>query len=258
MQTFTLSIVSHGHKSHIEHLFEDLAKLERQDINVILTINLPEELPVNINSLSCPVQIIHNKVPKGFGCNHNAAFSQSTSKYFVVLNPDVRLISDPFSALLNFLKKQPKSICAPVVLNQNGELEDSARFLPTPFFLFKKLVAKVFGFKLKLDKLAETPDAYLPDWVAGMFMVCLHDVYQEIGGFDERYRMYYEDVDLCVRARLSGCDIFVVKAAQVIHEAQRDSHRKINHLKWHVLSAMKFFLSKSYWRLKFLSVSSKV
>lgn len=249
MQNFTLSIVSHGHKAHIEYLLGDLAQLARNDINIVLTINLHENLPHNIESLPYAVKVIHNQAPKGFGANHNAAFVECDAQYFVVLNPDVRLIGDPFTALLTYMTHHPKSICAPVVVNQKGVLEDSARLLPTPFFLFKKLIAKVCGFKLKLDKLKENQTAFLPDWIAGMFVVVPHEVYQAIGGFDERYHMYYEDVDLSVRARLAGCEVAVVKDAKVIHEAQRDSHKKFKYFMWHAVNVFKFFTSRAYWDL---------
>ncbi|GAC1374951.1 MAG: hypothetical protein NVSMB40_12450 [Aquirhabdus sp.] len=56
--------------------------------------------------------------------------------------------------------------------------------------------------------------------------------------------------------RLAGYPIAVVNGTKVIHEAQRDSHRKIRHLIWHLLSIVNYFMSKSYWQLKLLRLLS--
>jgi GT2 family glycosyltransferase len=247
---FSLSIVSHGHRIHIRNLLQDLAALGRDDFDVILTINLPEELPLDLSTLPFAVQVIHNSTPKGFAANHNAAFVHNTGRYFVVLNPDIRLIGDPFPPLLDYISAKPDSICAPLVVNQVGIVEDSARLFPTPLFLLKKLYHKLRGTRLAADVIVEDDLALYPDWIAGMFVVVAHETYGALGGLSERYHMYYEDVDFCVRARLVGQQIAVVKGARVIHEAQRDSHRKLRHLLWHISSILRFFLSKGYFQLQ--------
>ncbi len=247
---FTLSIVSHGHRLHIRELLQDLAGLDRRDFDVVLTLNLPEELPLDLDTLPYHVKVIHNPAPKGFAANHNAAFAHNQGRYYVVLNPDIRLIGDPFPALLDYLGTAANSICAPLVVNQAGQQEDSARLFPTPLFLVKKLYSKILGLTLRPDPIQENGQALFPDWIAGMFVVVAAEHYQQLGGLSERYHMYYEDVDFCVRARLAGLRVVVVKGARVIHEAQRDSHRKLRHLIWHISSILRFFLSKSYLQLQ--------
>lgn len=246
----TLSVVSHHHGDHIKNLLLDLAKLQRNDFRVLLTLNLPEELPVDIAALPFEVMMIDNETPKGFGANHNAAFKLCDSKYFIILNPDVRLLEDPFHNILNYLNHSPQSICAPIVVDQAGEYEHNARFFPTPFYLLKKLVCKVVRVKLEADHLPENEQAYFPDWVAGMFIAVSHDAFQMIGGFDESYHMYYEDVDFCMRGKSIGYGVAMLKNTRVIHQAQRDSHRKMKHFIWHIHSIIRFFTSQSYQQLK--------
>jgi len=250
MSMFTLSIVSHGHKSHIELLFNDLLRVKKENLDIILTINIPEDLPSNIDKLPFPVKIIRNEKPKGFAANHNAAFIESLGETFIILNPDIQLIDNPFSVISTYLKNSPNTVCAPIIVNQFGHLEDSARLFPTPIFLVKKLVFKILNIKLKSDTFPEDDQTIFPDWIAGMFMVIPRETYQQLGGLNEHYHMYYEDVDFCVRVQLAGQSIAVIKTAKVIHEAQRDSHRKIQHFIWHLQSILKFFMSKSYLQLK--------
>jgi hypothetical protein len=85
---------------------------------------------------------------------------------------------------------------------------------------------------------------FSPDWVAGMFMLFRNELFREIGGFDERYFLYYEDVDLCFRLRQHGYDVVLVPDARAAHFAQRQSHRNPRYLLWHVRSLVRFLLSR--------------
>lgn len=229
----------------------DLVRLNRMDIEVILTLNLPESLSFDPDQLPFHFEIIRNAMPKGFSANHNAAFARSHGRNFVILNPDIRLHHDPFDILLSLLASSPNTICAPQIDNEQSEIEDSARSFPTPFFLVKKLGRKIFGKPPPADAVPAAQDVLMPDWVAGMFMVVPRAIYARLRGLDERYHLYYEDVDFCARARLAGCQVLVSKQARATHHAQRDSHRKLRYLAWHLASAMKFFTSSAYMRIRF-------
>ena len=246
----SLSIVSHGNIESVASLLADLARLARADIEVILTLNLPEALPARFEQLPFALKVIENAVPKGFAANHNAAFAVCASDHFVLLNPDIRLLDDPFDILLSLLADAPGSIAAPLVLNEAREIEDSARNFPTPFVLLKKLAGKVFRRSPARDVLRVNGDLAEPDWVAGMFVMVPRGVYQRLHGLSERYHLYYEDVDFCARARLAGCRILVSRRAKVIHQAQRASHRSARYLIWHMQSACKFFTSGAYLKIQ--------
>lgn len=243
---FSLSIVSHGHKKFLLPLLEDLRRLGRTDFEVILTINMPEDLELDWSVLPFPVILIHNQIPKSFAVNHNAAFTKSVGDYFVILNPDIRMAADPFDALLAQVQRNPNTVCAPLITDKDGVPEDSARNFPTPFFLVRKFFGKVFKVSLTRDFVPVDNGLSMPDWVAGMFIVVPRTIYQKLHGLDERYRMYYEDVDFCARVCLAGYKVAVNGYVKVVHEAQRESHRNVRYLAWHLTSALRFFTSKVF------------
>ncbi len=245
----TLSIVSHGHCTHVATLLQHLARLDRSDFEVILTQNLPEPEPVALETLPYPVRRIQNPTPKGFGANHNAAFLESAGDYFVILNPDIELPDDPFGPLLELAQRDSLNICAPVIVDTDGRVEDSARNFPTPYGLFKRLLCRLVGRPIAPDSLRQDADTLQPDWVAGMFVMVPRTIYKQLGGFNDSYFLYFEDVEFGARARLAGCHILVSKRARVIHQAQRDSHRRLRFMWWHLRSAAKFFLSPEYLRV---------
>jgi GT2 family glycosyltransferase len=127
-------------------------------------------------------------------------------------------------------------VVAPSVRSPGGNLENSARRFPTPLSIALKMIGR------RTDPEYPITDAVLhPDWVAGMFMLFRREAYQSIGGFDERYFLYYEDVDICWRLRRAGLDVAQATTVDVTHAARRDSHRRISYLSHHVRGMSRFF-----------------
>lgn len=237
----SLSVVSHGQADLIRQLLEDLDRTgaANQISEILVTVNVPEEHQLKL--VSAPLKLVNNERPQGFGKNHNSAFKHSTGKYFCVINPDIRLERNPFPALVHHLKITKTAIVGPRVVNSSGDTEDSAR----PFPRSKALIKKLMGRKQStLYPDNNIPDS--PDWVAGMFMLFDSRAFKEVGGFNERYFLYYEDADICARFRSAGWDVAYCRDAEVIHDARRDSHRKLRYLKWHVSSMIRFLTSSAY------------
>ena len=235
----TVSIVSHGHGALVLSLLADLATHCGPRINLILTLNIPESVTIGDGAYPFRVKLIRNEAPKGFGANHNAAFEHCGSSHFCVLNPDVRISQNPFPPLVEELRKPKVGAVAPRILDPDGHIEDSARRFPTPWYI----VGKLFGLTAELDYQIEQA-TLSPDWVAGMFMLFRKDVFAELAGFDERYFLYYEDVDLCRRLRKRGYDVRLLPAVSAVHDARRESRTSLRHLRWHLASLLRFMVTR--------------
>ena len=109
----SVSLVSHGHGRMLANLLADLDRLSSSKLEVLLTLNIPEDLPFTPSQFRLPIKIITNAAPKGFGTNHNAGFRASRHPLFCVLNPDIRLPSDPFPKLAQRLEDASTGIVAP-------------------------------------------------------------------------------------------------------------------------------------------------
>lgn len=234
----TISIVSHGHCKMLSNLLSEMSDLESAIAEVIITHNMPSDLIIDESSYSFHTIVIQNESPLGFGANHNQAFKYCTTEYFCVLNPDVEFLEDPFTDLINCLKDKNVGIAAPVVLNMDGVIEDSYRKFPSPLLILKKALC---GEKGIYKSSADSPFLY-PDWVAGMFMLLNSSTYKSLGGFDEKYFLYYEDIDLCLRSWRAKMSIVVSKNVSIIHNAQRNSHTNLNFFFLHLKSMCRFFL----------------
>jgi N-acetylglucosaminyl-diphospho-decaprenol L-rhamnosyltransferase len=235
-----ISVVSHGQVGIAAQLLRSLALvapgLVRQ---LIYTRNIPEaELPpVELDGVE--VVVIENPHPRGFGENHNAAFARCSQTFFCVVNPDILLQSDPFGPLLRCLEDPELGLVAPVVTTPSLTVENTARALYTPVELIRQ-------------KLSPHNRAAEADWLAGMFLMFRSDAYREIGGFDEGYFLYIEDVDICTRLRLAGWRLAQCQRCSVIHDARKQSHRSLKYTSWHIAGMLRYWSTPSFWRYRAL------
>ena len=253
-QLISISIVSHAQGDMVGRLLADLRNLsEYEKFEVLLVLNVPEVLSFEWGYFPFPLKIRKNMEAKGFAENHNKSYLESEGDYFCVLNPDVRLNSNPFPSLLALLHNDAVGLAAPLVLSPDGIIEDSARNFPTPL----TIISKIFGGSHQNNHVINDPPVF-PDWVGGMFMLFPRKVFQGIGGFDPSYFLYYEDVDLCARMRLAGWRVALSPATVVVHHAQRASRRSFRYARWHVQSMARFFCSKVCWKVHWQIFSAKM
>lgn len=228
-----VSIVSHGHGRIVGKLVRQLKSF--QEIGrIILTRNIPDDDGVAEEE---KILTIQNKSPHGFGANHNAAFLHSAAPYFCVLNPDIDFPDNLFPALIAALSFSGASVMAPCVVNSAGSQEDSVRHFPTLRQLLVKLLGGHDGRYVLQPNQGPTP----ADWVAGMFMLFRAEDFKAIRGFDEKFFLYYEDVDICTRLWKTGFSVMVYPQTQVVHDAQRTSRNSLKFMKWHAASMVRYF-----------------
>lgn len=246
MPELSISIVSHRQFQLVQLLLDDIRQnCSSVSIEIILTVNVEEPLSISTNDYIFPIRIIYNAVPKGFGENHNAAFRLAKGDFFCVLNPDIRVATDPFPTLIAQARGANVGLVAPLVTDNEGVHEDSARQFPSPF----EIVRKVFGGRSVMHADIVRPISN-PDWVAGMFMLFPRNIFHEIGGFDERFFLYYEDVNLCARLTLAGFQIILCTTVCVVHDARRSSHKNLRYMRLHLTSMLRFFSSSVYRQLR--------
>lgn len=231
-----LSVVSH-HQNRLANLFMgDLAHVKGID-ELVFTENLPEggiQLPKHI-----PGRVINNTTPLGFAGNHNQAFTGNTLPYFCVANPDLRLHSDPLPRLLACFDDPKVGVVAPLVLNPAGLPEDNARHFPTPWGLGKKLLGLDDGRYHFQPTPHSAPQSI--EWAAGMFLLFRTEAFRDVGGFDAKFHLYYEDVDICARLWRSGWKVVCETGVTVVHEAQRASRHDPLYMRWHAASMARYF-----------------
>ena len=240
----TVSIVSHGHGQQVQTLVKQVLA-DPLVARLVLTLNIPETLSLPDDDR---LLLIQNSVPKGFGANHNRAYQHCETAYYCVLNPDIVLYDDTFATLLSTLTQEQAGVTGPLVLSPFGQQEDSWREFPTLWSLFLKAMGRDTTI---IDRVGSevgsgSESAVYPGWVAGMCMLFDARHYAAVGGFDERFFLYYEDVDICARLWNKNRPVVASPKARVIHAAQRASRRQWQHMKWHAKSMATYLLRYSF------------
>ncbi|TXI06369.1 MAG: glycosyltransferase family 2 protein [Pseudorhodobacter sp.] len=232
--TLVVSIVSHGHGAMVQRLLEELAQWSASAITrVVITHNLKEAPPrPPAGGWPFGVEVLHNRRPQGFGFNHNQALRNAPEALVCVLNPDVGLGgADPFTLLKQVAAKSGVGCAYPEQVDELGRRQDAERSVPSPSALWAR---RGLG---RADTRV--------DWVNAACLVIPGGAWRALGGFDERYYMYCEDVDFSLRLQLGGWRIERAPV-QVIHGAQRASSRSPRHFLWHVASLLRFWRSPVY------------
>jgi len=241
--SISFSIITHGHDEMLPLLLLDLRKIwvkrNFTEMEILLTLNLANENHAYLSDfLDLPIRLYINEKPLGFGMNQNQAFKRSMGSVFIIINPDIRLLDIDIDLMLNNLQTGYIGAIGPRVVDKNGFLQDSARKFPTFWRLLKRNL-----FKIEENDYKNTQEPIFVDWLAGMFIMFNREAWQQVQGFNTKYFMYFEDVEICRRMHNAGWNIIYNPLTTVQHDAQRASHKNLIHLYWHLRSAFRFFAS---------------
>ena len=169
----------------------------------------------------CDYQVINNQQNRGFTAALNQALKKCTGRYIVVLNPDVILQEHTLSILIDKLEQDDKTgVTAPQLLNTDGTIQASCRYFPKKSdVLFEVLGLGLFSKKFKRWKMPDFDHSHsrYVDQPQGAFLVFSQDLLNKVGLWDERFFMFFSDVDWCYRVKKSGYEIFYCSGAKAIH-----------------------------------------
>jgi N-acetylglucosaminyl-diphospho-decaprenol L-rhamnosyltransferase len=243
---WSVSVISHGHGASVARVLMDIhAQLGDCAHELILTLNAGEDEHFLVD-LPTPLQqrlrVIRNRQPRGFAANHNTALRGTNAEFVLMADPDLSLSEPLLTALESALADPLAGIVAPRALTPEGLPEDNGRSLVTPAALLRRYLLGPArdAARLPVRGVAEV------DWLAGLFLAMRADTFRSLGGFDEGYHLYCEDVDLCLRARLAGLSVRLLCDLRVTHPARRATRRQLQHLRWHAASLLRLWRSPVY------------
>ena len=185
----------------------------------------------------------------GFGVAHNIAIYKailSGSKYHLVLNPDIIIEPDVLDRLLEQLENNEDiGLILPNIKYPDGQTQHLCKLLATPFDLIGRRFVPLKKWnvsrnnKYELHFTGYNKTMQVPS-LSGCFMLLRTEVLEKIGGFDERFFMYCEDLDLCRRIGKVSKTIFYPEIS-VIHNYEKGSYKLSKLLFYHIISAFKYF-----------------
>jgi len=231
-------VVTHGADPGIDRC---LAALRPQVDELVVVANPPAP--------EVDARLIVNDRALGFAANVNQGVAATTAPYVVTANPDTEPREDAVKLLVEFAEAPPRAgIIGPQLLFPDGRWQPSRRRFPTvrgtivrrtPLRKFLRPEQRQLDHYMLEDRPAEPVQA---DWMLGAFLLLRRTMLEELGGFDEGYRLYGEDIDLCYRAAKAGWERWYVPQASVnhAHAAVTDRRFLTRRTIWHWRSIARF------------------
>lgn len=183
---------------------------------------------------------------RGFGAGHNVVFDRyaNTTQYILICNPDIVFARGEIDKLYHFMLSNEVGLSIPKVIYPDGRMQYGCKLLPAPFQLFKRRFISNSADSINEDyelRLADYSKPFFAPSLSGCFMLISRDVLRDVHGFDPRFFMYLEDVDLSRRVSSTSHKVSYCPDSLVVHESQRNSYVDLRFMLYHIVSAIRYF-----------------
>ncbi|MBW2618186.1 MAG: glycosyltransferase family 2 protein, partial [Deltaproteobacteria bacterium] len=225
-------IVVYNAIAEAQDCLASLAERTSSPIETIVVDNAsPQGGAEGLARLFPQIRLIQNQENVGFARAVNQAAEASRGEYLLLLNPDARLLNDAVKLLADWLDTHPQAgLAGPRLVNPDGSLQTSTYCFPSlaqsaaHLFLLKKLLPLSLLRRLapawlgrRVGQLSRHDRPQPVDYCTGAALMLRRRVWEELGGLDERFFLYYEEKDLSLRAVRAGWQTWFVPAARVGH-----------------------------------------
>lgn len=181
----------------------------------------------------------------GFGYGHNLAIRRYApqSELFLICNPDISFDTDHYETLIKEARQRPEGLLVPKIVYPDGSEQYGRRLLPTPLDLFSRRflppLAEYLDRRFMLLDYDIRQPSFIP-FLSGSFMLFKSQALLDLNGFDERYFMYLEDIDLSRRCAEQFGNCYLPNCV-VVHEHQQASYVNPKLRNVHIRSAIRYF-----------------
>lgn len=179
------------------------------------------------------VRVIANRENRGFTGGNNQGLAASTGRYLMLLNPDTEVQDGALQTLVDYLEAHAEvGAVGPQLRNPDGSVQSSRRRFPTPataFFESTWLQRWAPRGLLRRYYVQDHGDdeTLAVDWVTGAALAVRRAVYEQVGGLDEDFFMYSEELDWCRRIKAAGWQVVYLPAARVVHHEGKSSEQAV-------------------------------
>jgi len=238
----TIQIVNYNSRDNLRACLEAIRENlpQKCGLEAILINNESQELKINSwqNDFPFELRVLEAGENLGFGRAHNLGAAEAKGELIFFLNPDTRVRPGAIDELVSVFENREVGIAGPQLLGESGQVENEHYGkAKTPFFLVQA--------KFRSPSYSREDKVRAVDWVSGGALMIRRDLFCELGKFDENYFMYFEDVDLCLRAKRRGVKIMMNPLAEIVHQGGR-SYTSQKTKKKHYYSSQNYYLRKNF------------
>ncbi len=202
-------------------------------VEIIVVDNASTDGSVDMLQAEFPqLTLVANADNRGFPAANNQGIAAAQGRYVLALNPDTEILGDALATLVRYMDAHPDvGIVGPQLLNPDGSVQSSRRRFPTLpiLFLESTWLAALAPRALRRYYFLDQPDDITldVDWITGAAMLARREAVQQVGGMDEGFFMYSEELDWCRRVKAAGWRVVYHPAAQIIHYVGKSSEQAV-------------------------------
>lgn len=251
MPIISIITVGMNHKKFVEALYKSLFVEHKPtiDFEAIYVDNCSTDGSVDFIRTHYPlVKIVQNIAPLGFGENNNKGAMASIGDYIAIINPDIILQTDSIDKMIKKLQQsRNNAIYAPQLLNPDGSIQYSVRSFITLRMFIRRLLSRGNDGNISdeivkyLCKDIDVTKTQTVDWALGAALFMTRETYALLGGFDQRYFLYMEDEDMCLRAWKMNIPVIYYPESKMVHNHLRASFKLSRKTFMHFKSLYIFF-----------------
>lgn len=216
-------IVNYNASHHLDEMFSKLRNAAKGlDVHYYIVDNASVDDSLHhINSNYSDVILVENTSNVGFGRANNQLLKFVKNDYVLLLNTDAFVAPDTLRKTIDFMDSQPEcGVLGVRLVGRDGKQQPSCRFFPDPLNVFLSRIGleRFFPWKKKADDMDWAHDEVREcDWVPGCFYVVRREIIDQLGLFDPRFFLYYEEVDHCKRVKDAGWKVIYYPGTEVVH-----------------------------------------
>lgn len=220
------------------------------DLEVVVVDNASSDSSLKLlGQFGQKVRLIQNTQNLGFSGGVNRGVASSDRPYILVMNPDVYPSPGSLTQLVNFMVAEPAvGLVGPRLLDREGQIQASCGMGPVLIQeIFSKFLLHLLFPFLKFGRRIPSKREEV-GWVTGACFAVHRQAFLDVGGLDEAFFMYYEDVDFCLRLRRAGWRVFCLPEARVTHLGGESSKQA---LEWMLIvseTSYIYFIEKQFGR----------
>ena len=239
MLDLTVIIVSWNVRDLLRRCLQSILTAQGLQIEIVVVDNASTDgSPEMVRAEFPQVHLLANDENRGFTAANNQGLALSQGRALLLLNPDTEVVGDALATMLETMRARPAvGIVGPRLLYPDGSLQSSRRRFPTfatalvestvvqEWWADNRILRRYYMDDTADDSADDAVQAV--DWVVGACLLVRRECYEQIGGLDEGFFMYSEELDWCRRAKTAGWGVVYLPTATIIHHEGKSSEQVV-------------------------------
>ena len=260
MTALSVVIVNYNTREHLRACLDSLRRVGSPEVLVVDNAS-SDGSPEMVRSSYPWVTLLANETNPGYGNGANLGIASCSSDYVLLLNSDTLLEAGTIDALRTYLDRYPSvAVVGPRLNNADGTLQPSCYAFPTPLHIFlqESSLGRVIRFVPVLRERSFQTWSHAAvrevPWLLGAALAMRRAAFEEVGGFDTSFFMYYEEVDLCFRLHQAGWQVHFAPVTRITHVGGASTSQVRAEMLVQWFASIRHFYQRHYSRVRLVTL----